>query len=148
MIRATLDTNTLASAAVAESGPLAAIVRAWRRGVLEIAISEHILAELERTLRKPYFVSHLSGADREGFLSLLRDFATFVEIIEPAPSVLPDAADNLVLATALSANVPFVVTGDRKMRELRVYQGILILSAREFLNVLEMEQNGRRAIGP
>jgi predicted nucleic acid-binding protein len=55
VIRAVLDTNALASGAVASSGTLAMLIDAWQNGDFSVIISFAILHELERTLSKPYF---------------------------------------------------------------------------------------------
>jgi putative PIN family toxin of toxin-antitoxin system len=135
LIRATVDTNTLASGAVAKIGAIADLIKAWRIGFVEIVVSEHILIELERTLRKPYFSARLDEFERRAFLALLLEFATVVEITASVPTVVSDYGDNVVLATALSAKAPYVVTGDRELQRLSRYQAIRIVSAREFLDI-------------
>jgi putative PIN family toxin of toxin-antitoxin system len=144
LIRVTVDTNTLASAAVARRGAVATLAEAWRRGAIEIAISSHILIELERALRKPYFAARLSDYDRQVFLSLLLDSATVVEIDEPIPTVLSDDGDNLVLATALSAKASHIVSGDRELQLLSGFHGIKILSARVFVQEVGLSIEGDR----
>ena len=59
MIHATLDTNILASSAIARTGTIAALFNHWRSGDFELVVSGHILEELERALRKPYFAARL-----------------------------------------------------------------------------------------
>jgi hypothetical protein len=44
--------------------------------------------------------------------------------------------DDLILATALSVGVDYLVTGDSKLQRLRSYQGVTILSPRAFLEAL------------
>lgn len=75
MIRATWDTNALASGAIAE------LIDRWCRGDFEIVVSEHVLTELERTLGKPYFRIRLPEVDRKEFLALVRRFATVTPVI-------------------------------------------------------------------
>lgn len=47
--------------------------------------------------------------------------------------------DDLVLATALSGQADYLVTGDLKLQRLGTHQGVQILSPRAFLDVLERE---------
>jgi putative PIN family toxin of toxin-antitoxin system len=136
VIRTTWDTNTLASGAIARQGAIAELIDRWYRADFEIVVSGHILIELERTLRKPYFMARLSDQEREAFLNLVRRFAVHTIVSAPMPAVLPQRADNVVLATAVSAGASYVITGDRKMRELGEYLGVRILSAREFIDLL------------
>ena len=141
MIRATLDTNTWASGALGRPETIGEILRRWRQGRFETVVSDHILEELERTLRKPYFAKRINEQDRELFLALLRELATVVSITEPIPDILPDQADNVILATASSAGVPYLISGDRQVLTLGEYQLVRVLSAREFLAILEAEEN-------
>ncbi|OCQ95655.1 putative toxin-antitoxin system toxin component, PIN family [Oscillatoriales cyanobacterium USR001] len=46
---------------------------------------------------------------------------------------LRDANDNMILATAIAADVDAIVTGDRDLLVLQKYEGIPIVTAREFL---------------
>lgn len=41
-----------------------------------------------------------------------------------------------MLATALSGQAAYLVTGDAQLQRLEAYEGITILSPREFLDVL------------
>lgn len=136
MIRATVDTNTLASGAIAQKGGVVALIDAWRLGNVEFVLSEHILIELERTLRKPYFAARLDELDRRAFLVLLLEFCTIVELRDPIPTVLDDEADNLVLATAITGNVSYLISGDRELQRLGTFQQVSILSAREFVDLV------------
>src|SRR5918994_565143 len=127
MIHATLDTHILASSAIARTGTIAALFNHWRSGDFELVASSHILEELERALRKPYFAARLDKPDREDFLALVFEFATFVEIAEPVAEVLSDVPDNLILATALGGGARYLVSGDRALRRLGQFQGVQIL---------------------
>jgi predicted nucleic acid-binding protein len=53
--------------------------------------------------------------------------------------------DDVVLATALSGNAQFLVTGDYKLVERKHYQGLILVTVRAFLAMLPglpSEQNG------
>lgn len=141
MIRATVDTNTLASGAVATGGPIAILIEVWFQGDLEVVISSHIVTEPERTLRKPYFMGRLTAEMREEFLNLVRETATIIPITTPIPTAVTSRADNLVLATAESAGVAYVVTGDAELLRLGAYGSITICSARQFLGRLNLEDS-------
>lgn len=45
--------------------------------------------------------------------------------------------DDLILATAASANADYLITGDRGLQQLGTYAGTKILSPRQFLDALE-----------
>jgi len=139
VIRAVYDTNTLASASIAISGPLVWLVDAWTSGRVQVLVSQHILRELETTLNKPYVAARLSAVTREKFLLSARTTTTIVAITAPVPNVARARADNLVLATAASAGAPFLVTGDLELQRMGQYREVVILSPRRFLEVVEFE---------
>ena len=61
MIRAVLDTNVLASAAIAHPGTtLATILDDVVANRFDLAISEYILVELRRTLTIPYYAARIT----------------------------------------------------------------------------------------
>lgn len=135
---AVFDTNVLASGAIATGGPVAVLVEAWRRGPLQVVVSSHILDELGRALDNPYFAARLDTQRRAAFLALARTTTTIVPITAPIPNVASTRDDNLVLATADSAGVPYLVTGDRELLRLGQYKETVILSPRQFQELLEM----------
>lgn len=139
MIRAVLDVNVLASGVlgfIQPSTPPGLLLRAWRAGSFRLIISEHILTNLQRALAKPYFRRRLTAAETNAFLALLRQEATLVPITAPVYGVAPDTEDDLVLATAVSGQADYLVTGDAAFRDLQTYREIRMVSPRAFLEIL------------
>jgi putative PIN family toxin of toxin-antitoxin system len=146
VIRAVVDTNVLASGFV-RSNPLAAPVQlldAWRAQRFELISSAAILAELERTLRSPYFARRLSEEQIEQDLLLLTEEASFTEVTAVVSGVATHPEDDRILATAVSARADYLVTGDAPFRR-RVpgYQGVVLVGPREFLELLEQADGGQ-----
>lgn len=138
MIRAVFDTNILASAASAKTGSIATLRKVWEDGLVEVAVSSHIRSELERTLAKPCFTTRLDAETHERFLAIVRS-AFVTAITAPVPEVATTYDDNLVLATAESAGVRFLVTGNAELPRLRHYNAVAIVSAREFVEMLGLD---------
>jgi putative PIN family toxin of toxin-antitoxin system len=136
VIPAVLDANVLASGAVSVAGPVADLIDAWRSGDIDVVVSDHIVSELERTLRESYFARRLPSPIRDAFVALVREEATLVPITTPVPAAAPDRADNLVLATAESARVAYLVTGDGELQRLARHRDIAILPPRAFADLL------------
>jgi uncharacterized protein len=141
VIRAVFDTNVLASGAIAIAGPVAALIDAWRRGEVEIVVSSHILGELDRALSNAYFVARLDADTRDAFITLAHT-TTVVAITAPIHSVASTEGDNLVLATAESAGVPYLVTGDAELLRIGQYKGTVILSPRQLHGLLATGASG------
>jgi predicted nucleic acid-binding protein len=96
-----------------------------------------IVEELERTLQKPYFHRSLTDTQSSRFLKLLRQRATVSPITASVRGIALRPEDDVILATAASAKVGYLVTGDRKLQQVGTYQGVSILSPRRFLETLK-----------
>ena len=136
MIRAVLDVNVLASGSLKAPTPPGLLLDIWQAGSFRLIISEHILTNLQRALAKTYFRRRLTAAETNAFLALLRQEAILAPITASVQGVAPDAEDDLVLATAMSGQVDYLVTGDAAFRDLLTYRGIRIVSPRAFLEIL------------
>ena len=70
-------------------------------------------------------------------MRLLRDFAIHTKLSIDVQGVASHPEDDPVLATAVSAAADYLVTGDRQLQQLGSYQGVRIVSPREFLTLLD-----------
>ncbi len=145
MIRAVLDTNVLMSGlAGLELGTSAPgiILARWLAGAgagpFELIVSPHILAELERTLTKPYYRTRRSQPQIESAERFVASVATVVVPTIVVSGVAPHAEDDLVLAAAVSAQADYLVTGDKRFQRIVTYEGVSIISPRAFLDLLVM----------
>ncbi|MCL4352998.1 putative toxin-antitoxin system toxin component, PIN family [Patescibacteria group bacterium] len=143
MITAVLDTNVLASGVagllLAGSVP-GALLRRWHGRAYQLIVSEHLLAELTRTLTQPYFAKRLTPEDQTAALRLFRRQALLTPLTIPVQGIATHPEDDLILATALSGHAEYLVTGDRNLQDLKEYQGVRILSPRQFLDLLAREK--------
>ena len=142
MIVAVLDTNVLASGFIGEkkrdSTP-GELVRHWRAHRFTLVVSDHILAELADTFTDSYFARRLSPAEIAEALESLRIDAIVQPITVDVAGAASHAEDDAVLATALSAGAPYVVTGDRPLLTRGSYGGTSLVSPRQFLAILDAE---------
>jgi putative PIN family toxin of toxin-antitoxin system len=137
---AVVDTNVLASGiARATYGPPARIIDAWLLMRFDLFVSDHILTELARTLRAPYFLSRVAPETRQRSLWLLEHRATRVALDIEVSGVATQAKDDPVLATALNAKADYLVTGDAALLRLGTFEGTRIVSAAGFVEILAAE---------
>ena len=139
MIIAVLDTNVLASGFIGLTKPDSTpgeLLRRWRAKAFLLVVSEPILAELADTFTDPYFTQRLSPAEIEDALASLRSDAVLQPISAQVAGIAAHPADDLILATALSARSPFLVPGDKPLLERGRLQGTQLLSPRHLLTVL------------
>jgi uncharacterized protein len=138
VIRAVVDTNVLASGIV-RSHPAALPVQVldlWRDARFTLVLSEHILTELTRTLAQPYFRRRLGEQQVTDMLRLLHQEALITPITVEVRDAATHPEDDIVVATALSAEAEYLVTGDRKLQELGSYLTVTILPPRAFVDLL------------
>ncbi len=143
MISAVLDTNVLASGVVGILRPTSTpgqIIRYWQGARFCLVLSEHIHTELAHTFDDPYFQRRLSDAERVNFLVALRQEAVTVPNTVTVQGVATHPEDDLILATAVSAQADYLVPGDSKLQALGSYQGVTIVSPRQFLEILAAHQ--------
>ena len=140
MMTAVLDTNVLASGFLIQSSVPAQLLGLWPTGSFQLVTSGHIITELEHTLQTNYFRVRLTPDQITRAINLLRNEATITPITAEVQGVATHPEDDLILATAISAQADYLVTGDTKLQHLGTYTGVTILSPREFLDLLVTQQ--------
>ena len=139
MIVAVLDTNVLISGFPRPGSVPAILIDAWRQGAYRPVVSVPIFAELAETWRDPYWQARFSSAESAAAIALLRAEGTVTPLTVGITGRATHPEDDLILATAVSGEASYLVTGDRKLRAVGVFQGVTILTPREFLDRLESE---------
>ena len=126
-----LDTNVVVAALVANGLCREVFRRAARRRALVTAPA--LLDELEATLNRKFIVTGRTSA----FLRMLRTQVRLVEPTRLASPICRDPDDDVVLAAAVAGGADRIVTGDRDLLDLGVYEGIQIVTPRQFLEWLD-----------
>ena len=133
--RVVLDTNTIISGVIR---PLSVPADAIRRALLEcsIFVSTETFSELQDVIFRSKFDRYFEGfgSTREQFIELYSAKAIWCEVSE----IITDCRDpkgNKFLALAIAAKADCLVTGDgRDLLNMHPYNGVAIVSARDFLN--------------
>jgi putative PIN family toxin of toxin-antitoxin system len=134
-MRLVVDTNILISALLAGSSLPAHLIVLWREGRFDLLTSAEQLDELMRVTRYPKIRERLAPALAGRLINELRDIAVVVSDL-PVVSVSPDPYDNYLLAIASAGAADFLVTGDKRdLLELKLYEGIRIITVRDFLTM-------------
>ena len=134
---AVLDASVLISGFLTE-GPPRTILALAEAGRFRMVLSAVILEETRRTLVKPKLLqAYRHSAEAIGtFCDGMADAALLVEGDPAFVSPCRDPNDHHVVATAVAAAAPVIVTGDKDLRDLGQYAGILIVTPRRFLDDL------------
>jgi len=144
MLKVVLDTNIFVSSLLVKVGLPAQILDAWRKRQFILVTSPSIIAEIHATLsythiRRKYEVSK---EEIDELITLLEQDSLLVpgntKVIN---AIAKDPADEKVLVCATEAKVDFIVSGDQHLLDLGIYQGIPILTARQFIERLHSSHN-------
>ncbi len=139
-MRVVLDTNILVSALIRPQGPPGQVLDPVFRGTdLRLVASLATLEELRRTLGYPRVRKYLAMTPEETelWVDALQAIAIVVEDRAIAPVVAADPADDIYLAAAAEGLADYIVSGDRHLLDLFVYEGIPIVTPRRFLDSLD-----------
>ncbi len=137
MIRVVLDANVLVSGFPATSGLLAELINRWRDGQFSLVLSEHILNEVERAWTKPYWSARFSRGEVRRAVLLLWEKAEVIAVTTRVSDIATHPEDDVVLATASSGSVNYLVTGDKALLALSSHEDVRIVSPRAFVDVLQ-----------
>jgi putative PIN family toxin of toxin-antitoxin system len=142
-LRVVIDSNVWISAALAQDGAPARLVRrVLEQGVA--AFSPATFAELETRLWKPKFDRYLSMELRRRLLHDIDAAAFWVEVPPAiaAQSHCRDTDDDKFIHTALAAQSPWLVTGDRDLLDMPAISGLRILAPSEAILLPEFAAAG------
>lgn len=132
--RFVLDTNAWISAALlANSVNRKALQHAEQNG--RIVLSEETYFELEEVLLRKKFDLYLSKEDRLSFLIRVKNRYEIIDI-NHIVQVCRDRRDDKFINLALSARASYIISGDKDLLILNLYEGIRIGNAADFLNVV------------
>ncbi len=129
-MKVVLDANVVVSGFTHAGSVPDLLLRHWYAGRYQLVVSDPLIGETTRTFTKPYFSARLSDLQVRQFILLLETDADVAEMTAVVTSVESHSEDDLILATAVSGNAIFLVTGDRQLQRLGTFQG-LGSSARE-----------------
>lgn len=133
-MKVVVDTNVIIAGLAAE-GVCRDIVKR-RLLACELVTSQPLLDELAEKMREKF------GLDPAN-LPLLKIYADTVTLVKPKPLPKPvcrDSDDDEVLATALAGGAEVLLTGDNDLLVLKEFQGIKILSPRQFVELLDRQK--------
>jgi putative PIN family toxin of toxin-antitoxin system len=131
-----LDTNVWISGIFFRRGVPARILAAWRDDRFEIVVTPDTLAELETKLRQKTIQFGADPTLADEWLDYIRTYARQVLAAGVAAGVCRDPKDDQFLDAAVSSGARYIVSGDKDLQALDIYQQIKVLSPREFVELM------------
>ena len=110
---------------------------------VQLFVSQKLLQELEGVLKREKFTRKLEGKEStvEQAVAKIALIATLIEPAKKINIIKDDPDDNRVLECAVTARADVIISGDNHLLKLQTYSGIDIMSARDFLNREEGDEN-------
>ncbi len=134
------DTNVIVSGLLWLGSP-GRLLEAAANGRITLYTSPVLVAELRSTLGYGRLAQRV---ERSGLTldELLRRFLNVAIVVEPAnvPQIVRDPDDDHVLACALTASADLIVTGDKDLLTLNIYQNIPIVTVADALRRIEAQK--------
>ena len=130
-LRAVLDTNILISGIIFKGKPRQVLEKVFEER-LKAVTSRILLAELTEVLTKKFPLL------REKTIIAEQEIEKVFEVVRPSikVQVQEDDDDNRVLEAAVEGTCDFIVTGDRQLLNTKIYRGIKIVTASQFLDLI------------
>jgi uncharacterized protein len=125
---AVFDTNVLLAAIITE-GICSKLLHRGRAGEFSLIVCPFIMKELRRILSKKF---RLSNEDIDSAKEPIHEAVQIIAQTSKVTDVCRDADDNNIIACAVAAKADYLVTGDSDLLVIKSYQGIKIVTPRDF----------------
>ena len=136
-LESVIDTNVMISGMLWRGIPFR-LLRWVEEGNLTIYSSLDIMTEVYRVLNYPKFQKYIDKrhTSPEELFAKIESLCTIIHVGNVLKGACPDADDDKFLSCALTSDVEFLVSGDKHPLDLKQYQSVRILTAREFYQEL------------
>lgn len=128
-----VDTNVFISALLILKGNPAKIIDSWIEDKYTLILSEFIVEEIIKVLHK----KGIQVSKIEELLSLMSRKALMFIPKEKISAIKDDPSDNKFLECAISGKADYIVSGDKHLLGLKEYEGVKILTLKEFLEEIK-----------
>ena len=136
-MKVTLDTNVLISTTF-WYGDSNKIIERVERKEIEMVLSGEIIEEFAKVLEYKDIKEKVKGINIEmnRVIEKIFSLSTIVYPNEKLDVVKDDPDDNKVLECAKAGNVDFIVTSDNHLLKLKDFEGIRIMTPKEFMTMI------------
>lgn len=140
MIRIVLDTNVIISATLNPDGSPGKILDQVFEQEVSLCLSPPLIAEIRRVLRYPKIVDLIKQRGRtveleEEHIDKIVEIARVTTGQVTIKPIATDPDDDRVLECAMEAHADYIISGDKHLKALGNFQGIPILTPRDFLDM-------------
>ncbi len=135
-MRLVLDTNVVVSGLLWDGAPRS-LLQLARENRVDLITSAPLLAELTNILERDKFTQKIA-VSMLTVDELVDRYAALTEMVRPTltPRIAPDPDDDVVIGTALAATADLIVTGDRALLSVAIYEGMRIVGVADAMQII------------
>ena len=141
-MRVLLDSNILISYLLKPQAdnPIVQVVRTAVAREFELLLPKELLEEVGHVVRsKKHLIKRITAKDLEELVDILSLSAVEMpEIIGDIPALTRDPKDDYLLAHAVVGEADYLVTGDEDLLVLKEVEGVKIVKASQFWEIMEL----------
>ena len=140
MLRVVIDTNVFVSALISKKpSPPFHIYNIIRSDRLILITSNAILKEFDDVFNREEIAKlhKFSHEKIQTILQEVREKSFIVSETMPLHVIKNDPDDDKFLVAAIEGNADYIVSGDHHLLDLKKYEGISILSPKDFVDLLQ-----------
>ena len=128
-----LDANIFVSAFFYGGNPRMVLKRVIE-GKDELFITKEILDEIEEVIERPKF--HADKEEIDYFINSIEEIGNKIIPKKQIKNGSKDKTDNKYIECGIAANVDYIISGDIHLLELREYENIKMITARNYLEAI------------
>ena len=134
MLKVVIDTNVFISGVLTKGGNPSVVIKMWKRTrKYQLFYTEEIIEEIIIVMTELNVdVSLVKDWDKT-----IRKNTILAVPTRKIEAIKEDPPDNKFIECAVESHADYIITGDKHLRRLKEYEGIKIINAAEFLEILK-----------
>jgi putative PIN family toxin of toxin-antitoxin system len=133
-MRIVLDANVFVSSFFWGGNPRMVLERVIE-GIDELFITKEILDEIEEVMERPKF--HADKEEIDYFINSIEEIGNKIIPKRKIKNGSRDKTDNKYIECGIAAKVDYIISGDIHLLELREYEKITIITAKNYLAAVQ-----------
>jgi putative PIN family toxin of toxin-antitoxin system len=133
-MKVVIDINIFVSSFLWEGNPKKVVDRAIE-GIDELYITKEILEQISDVMNRPKF--NTSKENIAYYIKSIEETANEIIIHQKIQDGSRDVDDNIILECGIAGNVDYIITGDEDLLVLKEFNGIKIVTPKEYLEITE-----------
>jgi putative PIN family toxin of toxin-antitoxin system len=133
-LKIVLDANIFISSFLWGGNPWLVLERAVK-GIDELFITKEILDEIESVIERPKF--HTDKEKIVYFINSIEEIGNKIVSKRRIQNGSRDKTDNKYIECGITADVDYIISGDIHLLELKEYENIKIVTAKDYLGIIK-----------